>query len=481
MSIEAEHPFRRSPDADPWRVRLKDRDGTILGAGIALAPDAVLTCAHVITRAAGFTGGDDAPDVTVTVEWVGQRGTPVTSARVDGWAPTLPGGGADIALLRTSTPSHDSGAELRRLLCPRNRPVHAFGFPPPHDHGISASATLAGRGGPEGEWLQLDPSQHGDRIRKGFSGAGVVDDRTGAVVGMVVTTFQDSETRLAWAIPVDVLQQHVPAIAEWVGPDVPCGGWEPVIGVIIIVYGNVVQASQVVDASGRSAAELSRVMSDPPATGSLGFAGLEHAERPEEVLDDVVAPLVRRGATVVLQFADESSPSAQLARQWQRNALQDRLEAFGEGVAELAEQELRAGRRRRRIRNRFTPQPELPDLPALAAELELPLAVLRSSVRDQDPARLARALRNYERRLVAGLNAVDRANEENDAAVMLHERLRGLLISYNAKTVQHGLMEDERLSELFRAARLALDADPCDLDAARGLVEAYVAEARTRT
>jgi hypothetical protein len=366
--------------------------------------------------------------------------------------------------------------------------VHAYGFPEPHDFGVSASAVLAGRAGPDGEWIQLDPPERGERIRLGFSGAGVVDDETGAVVGMVVTTYQDAESRLAWIIPVDTLQEHVPAVGPWVGPDVPCQRWRPSVGLIEIVIGTRTEVGagtgEMVDAAGKSTAELSRVVaaSTPrPAGASLGVAGIEYAERPQEVLDDVVGPLVRRGATVVLQFAHEDSPSARQARKWQREALEARVEAFGEGLAQLADLERRARQRRRRIRSRFIPRPPLAEVPAFAAELELPLDILRSSVRDQEPAKLARALRHYERKLVGSLEAITRVTEENDDALLPHERLRGLLISYNARTVQRGLMEDERLSGLFRAARLALDADPCQLDTARELVDAYVAEARRRT
>jgi len=249
VSIDAESAAGRSPDAEPWRLRLKDSRGTILGAGIALTGGAVLTCAHVVTKAHDY--GDN---VEITAEWV-ELGTSTTARIVPGcWAPTLPGGGADIALLRTTTPTDLPGATLHRLPAPRNRTVHAFGFPVEHDFGIWASAVLAGTGGPDCEWIQLDHGDLGSRIRPGFSGAAALDDVSGSVVGMVVTSFR--EAKLAWIIPVDTLRRHVPAIDQWIGDDVEPDGWQPTIGVLVIQIGSL-SSDRVVDASGKSTAELS--------------------------------------------------------------------------------------------------------------------------------------------------------------------------------------------------------------------------------
>lgn len=468
MSIEAESAFRRSPDAEPWRLLLRDRDGGILGAGIALTGGAVLTCAHVVKD----------PDTEITAEWVDLPDAEPRTARVapGGWVPELANGGGDIALFRTTEPCDRPGTLLSRLPSARNRTVHALGFPVPHEFGVVATAVLAGRSGPDNEWIQLDHTERG-RVRPGFSGAGVVDDRSGAVVGMVVTSYRDDEEKLAWLIPVETLIRHVPAIGGWLGPDVPRGDWRPWIGLIqIVITGSgPIDAGRVVDATGKSTAEVERSLPPPTQRMSLGVAGIEQAQEPERVLDDVVGPLVRRGATVVLQFDDESSPAAELARQWQRDALQDRVDALAEGIAELADRERETRRQRARFKG-------VPEVPALAAELDLPLVILRASVRDQEPTKLARALHHYERELVKNLAVVAEAEHESDALVAEHERLRGLLASYNAMVVEHGLAEDERLVELYRDARAALDARPCEyLAVTRTLVRAYVAEVRRRT
>lgn len=473
MSIDAGPAAGRSPDAEPWRLRLKDSHGTIIGAGIALTGGAILTCAHVVKNAADF--GDD---VEITAEWV-ELGRHATAKVVPGcWAPELDGGGADIALLTTIVPTDLPGTTLHRVPAPRNRTVHAFGFPVDHDFGIWASGVLAGTGGPGCEWIQLDHVERSEHIREGFSGAGAVDDGSGAVVGMVVSAYLESN--LAWIIPIDTLRRHVPALDRWVGDDVEPDVWRPTIGVLVIQIGPL-DAGRIVDASGKSAAELSPVLQSATRHMSVGFAGIEQARRPEQVLDDVVAPLVRQGATVVLQFDDDSSPSAILAKQWQLDALQQRVNELARGVAQLADHEGRVRRRRAMIRTRFTPRPDLDDIPALAADMEFTLAILRSNVRDKEATKLARALHHYERKLVRGLDAMQRAAEENDEALRDFELQRGRLISYNAKAVEHGLMEDESLAELYRGALLALEAHPCELKSARALVDAYVAEVRRRT
>jgi len=468
VSIEAESAFRRSPDAEPWRLLLRDRDGAILGAGIALAGGAVLTCAHVVEK----------PDAEITAEWVDLPDAGTRTARLapSGWAPTLPGGGGDIALFKTTEPCDLPGALLSRLPATRNRMVHALGFPEPHEFGVVATAMLAGRSGPDNEWIQLDRTERG-RIRPGFSGAGVVDDRSGAVVGMVVTSYRDDEDKLAWLIPVETLIRHVPAIGRWLGPDVPREDWRPWIGLIqIVITGSgPIDAGRVVDAAGKSTDEVERSLPPPTERMSLGVAGIEQAQEPERVLDDVVGPLVRRGATVVLQFEDESSPAAELARQWQRDALQDRVDALAVGIAELADRERHARRKRARFKG-------VPEIPALAAELELPKVILRASVRDQEPTKLARALHHYERQLVKHLTVITGAEQENDGLIREFERLRGMLATYNAIAVEHGLAEDERLVALYREARAALDTRPCEyLAVTRTLVRAYVAEVRRRT
>src|SRR5262249_21137653 len=85
-------------------------------------------------------------------------------------------------------------------------------------------ATLADSGGPGGEWVRLDlrmnPRSPGEpRVRAGFSGAGVVDHRTGHVLGIVAGEYPDPAGALSWMIPVETILSYLPRVAEWVSGD----------------------------------------------------------------------------------------------------------------------------------------------------------------------------------------------------------------------------------------------------------------------
>ncbi|SMD25799.1 Trypsin-like peptidase domain-containing protein [Kibdelosporangium aridum] len=482
----ASHP--RRDDSEPWRACLRDEDtGEILGAGVVLTEGVVLTCAHVIQKAQGYKPGSETPDVAVAVEVMAQD--ELASARVmpGCWVPPTEDDRGDVALLRMDRAIQpEPRVQLRRLRCPRGRTVHSYGFPYVRAYGIYASAVLSGWAGPGGEWIQIDSVPQREVIRPGFSGAGVVDERTGAVVGIAAIAYHSDLSHLAWMIPVDVVAEYLPAFREWLGPEIPCDRWASPAGAILIAVGAHDEAAvagihvpNMVDAAGKSADEVYRVLRDTPASeprGSepVGVTGIEQAQEPEKVLDSVVGPMVRNGATVVLRLSDENSPTARLVRQRQRDALRVRIDALTEGVADLAQREDLARTHRRRAQARLRPPPKITELSALAAELQLPLAALRSSVDDTDPDRLRRAVERFERKLDRYLDQVERVAREADAAMLVLERLRGLVASYNARAVQHGLLEDKELEQPLRAAREALDAYPCDLNIAEARVNEYV-------
>ncbi|WP_411574456.1 trypsin-like peptidase domain-containing protein [Streptomyces fradiae] len=210
----AAHPSLKTP---PWAVRIRWGNGEIAGAGVLLSPDRVLTCAHVVT-----------PGAPVTAEFVGAAGgrtpdgrVPAVTARVDeeGYVPeTLdadqdPRG--DVALLRLDhpRPAHEP-VTLHRLSAP-NRTVRMYGFPRDHNGGVWFRATIVGGWGRDGQ-VQLFPATPGEVAAPGCSGAGVVDDRTGAVIGIVLTSVED---RLGNAFssmsPAETIVQHLPRVAAW--------------------------------------------------------------------------------------------------------------------------------------------------------------------------------------------------------------------------------------------------------------------------
>lgn len=201
-----------------WRLRIRDAAGTVCGAGMLVCTGQVLTCAHVVRRDAGPL----VPDTAVVVDFVSLPGTPSVSAVVarDGWIPVSEDGSGDIALLDLVGQVRGAvHAPLRRLLG-RGRSVHAFGFPiGAEQFGVNATARLSGRGGPGGEWIQLDSPPDDRRVTNGFSGAAVVDQQTHSVIGMVVTEYTRERPTVSWMIPVETISRHLGGLARCVaGP-----------------------------------------------------------------------------------------------------------------------------------------------------------------------------------------------------------------------------------------------------------------------
>ncbi|WP_172383164.1 serine protease [Streptomyces sp. MNP-20] len=206
-----------SMETPSWAVRIRGADGEIAGAGILLGPDQVLTCAHVVDRAAA----------RVTAEFVGAAGhrVPAVAARVDGdaYVPETqdadgdPSG--DVALLRLERPRPAGEAvRLHRLSAP-GRAVRMYGFPYDHNGGIWFRATVVGSCGRDGQ-VQLSPTSPGELASPGCSGAGVADSATGDVIGMVLTGQKDTHgNRFSFMSPAETIVRHLPGVEPFLeGP-----------------------------------------------------------------------------------------------------------------------------------------------------------------------------------------------------------------------------------------------------------------------
>ncbi|WP_320066105.1 serine protease [Micromonospora sp. RTGN7] len=204
----------------PWPVRIRGQSGQILGSGTLLGDRHVLTCAHVVDSAAGRRGAAaDAPPATrVTIDLVRVPGLPSRRAWVTagGWVPLNADGRGDVALLELVEPVPGQlGAELRRRELWMRR-VYSFGFPKDFSEGETVHALLDGQAGPGGEQVQMTRTNRGLWVRGGFSGAAVVDEQTGQVVGMVVNHYTDPDAGRSYMIPVETILHHVPAVGAWV-------------------------------------------------------------------------------------------------------------------------------------------------------------------------------------------------------------------------------------------------------------------------
>ncbi|MEV7126790.1 trypsin-like peptidase domain-containing protein [Streptomyces sp. NPDC093260] len=187
--------------------------GTVAGAGFLAADGILVTCAHVITAAGAGPGG------TVRLAFPQAPGAPTAQGRVlsEPWrAPAAD----DVAVLRLEAgDSWPDPLPLGSAAGCHGHRVRSFGFPTQAPagghHGYGTGGHLIERGTDEGgPLLQLTDAND---LTTGFSGAPVLDEQTGRVIGMVTAiTAPDAHLRgsgVAYATPTEVLRNAWPDVA----------------------------------------------------------------------------------------------------------------------------------------------------------------------------------------------------------------------------------------------------------------------------
>ncbi|MEU5539645.1 serine protease [Streptomyces sp. NPDC020362] len=193
----------------PWIARIEEPDGQVLGAGVLLAPDRVLTAAHVVRPGrpyvVHFVGVPDVPGVAATAgadEHVPQR--------KDAFGDRS----GDLALLRLAEPlPAEHTTRLYRLASPHG-PVSMYGFPDGDDGGRWHGATLVAARGRDSQ-VQLRPQSPDERAAPGFSGGGVVDHATDEVIGIVLSVDEGPGSVFSYMSPTETILSHLPQIAAW--------------------------------------------------------------------------------------------------------------------------------------------------------------------------------------------------------------------------------------------------------------------------
>lgn len=184
-----------------WRARI-DTDTVpraTLGAGFLVAPQRVLTCAHLVTGLAhasvSFPGGPEGLKADVV---------PLT-----GWRKL--GDPGDMALLRLEEPAPVPSAQFAQpesIYRASELRAHGFriGFEQTGSYVTLRTApdmTLAH------EWWQLDVDQdRPERLAEGFSGAAVYIAQTGEVIGMVTDADLSGDGRMGRMLPLAALRRH---------------------------------------------------------------------------------------------------------------------------------------------------------------------------------------------------------------------------------------------------------------------------------
>jgi hypothetical protein len=529
-----------APLGERWRVRIRT-GAEVLGAGVLLGGQYVLTCAHVVAGA-----GEIMADLT------GLPGIGSIAARVvpEYCVPARDDQRGDLALLRLDgRPAGAVGATLRREALNWDRDVHVCGFPRGLEDGVYIRATLADASGPGGEWVQMNPRSPGEpRVRAGFSGAGVVDHRTGHVLGIVVGESTDPAEPLSWMIPVETILSHLPRIAEWVAGDpvdldpaaelVPGGRdqdhfvrgfveWLNRRGAgdcIMIIVGR--QIGPMRETVGRSSRQRRSIAADPadpadrvrPAPGSVDVAvdvsGRTVEEVSRRILDRAGIPpdaaasateQIRAGVpsmTIVVDGIDHAEEPARL--------LTELVKPLAEGGSRLAlgfwngeSPSLDVARswdldtvdsRLRRLAERLATleaaERELARLrieilgptpvPGEAAVLAVPLDDLERRRGDPAQDQVRSDLGQLEQQVARVLRQTTRAVAQLTEGLEERRNLRRRLDANKAKAINAGLAEDAGLDARYRQARGLLWRKPVDIPAGHEAVLAYERELRHR-
>ncbi|MEU6665531.1 trypsin-like peptidase domain-containing protein [Streptomyces sp. NPDC046727] len=192
-----------------WIARIETPDGTVLGAGVLLAPERVLTAGHNVR-----------PGHRYTVRLVGVPGLAAVPATVhpDEHVPqredTFGDRSGDLALLRLAAPlPAEHTTRLYRLAAPHG-PVSMYGFPEDDDGGRWHGATLVAARGRDSQ-VQLRPLTPGELAAPGFSGGGVVDHATDQVIGIVLSVDDRPGSVFSYMSPTETILSHLPQVAAW--------------------------------------------------------------------------------------------------------------------------------------------------------------------------------------------------------------------------------------------------------------------------
>ncbi|NUR59205.1 MAG: trypsin-like peptidase domain-containing protein [Catenulispora sp.] len=189
-----------------WRARI-DIGSHVAGSGTLVAPDLVLTAAHVLTSM---------EDLYVTFPGVAERLSAVVEWK-GAWEG--PGDERDIAVLRIKDPLPEQvqpclfefGTALRPRAGQASIQVRALGFPPRfQDTGTYVTLGTSEDRWLRGEWLEVDVEQaHLRQLTGGFSGAAAYLPESGAVVGIVTDAeLVDGHGFIGKILPLDTIRRH---------------------------------------------------------------------------------------------------------------------------------------------------------------------------------------------------------------------------------------------------------------------------------
>jgi hypothetical protein len=185
-------------------ARFKNAKGGVVGGGVLVADDLILTCAHVVNAALGRAPtSPERPTEELTIDFPLVGGGEHTG-RIATWSPLVAVGSGDVAVLRL-----DAGAGLPPVPLIARAPdaderLAVFGFIQGHPDGVwKRDITVAGPA--TGGWAQVGGTRGRDyRLAQGFSGCPVFDV-TFRAVGILAQADADPSVDTGLYIPSPVL------------------------------------------------------------------------------------------------------------------------------------------------------------------------------------------------------------------------------------------------------------------------------------
>lgn len=199
-----------------WSHGGTDEEPRIVGTGFLVAPDLVLTCAHVAARS---WGGDPADEEglgrEVRLDFPASAPQKYRAATVVRWLPRrpAPGGAYDLAglALDGAAPAGARPLPLVAEDAPWGRPCRAFGFPAGRPDGAYAAGEL--REVLANGWLLVKGGAEAREFtRPGYSGGPVIT--SAGVVGLLTEGDRDVRVREAVMVPVRTILGAWPALHQ---------------------------------------------------------------------------------------------------------------------------------------------------------------------------------------------------------------------------------------------------------------------------
>jgi hypothetical protein len=200
----------------------------VVGAGVLVSPQHILTCAHVVNDALGVEREcDELPTAEITLGFL-TKGEPTRRAKVVNWLPVAADGSGDIALLELLDSKPEDAKPVRLIKDyepPGDDRFDAFGFPVKRDFGMITDGVIKGSIGRG--WVQLEAFKtEGMPISGGFSGGPVWSREAEGVVGIIVGADTDKFARVAFMIPASLILDTWPELSDYTIPPSPYRGLE---------------------------------------------------------------------------------------------------------------------------------------------------------------------------------------------------------------------------------------------------------------